>query len=179
MARRITNALVIGAVAIGLSLVGHPAMAGSCTDWPGDVNNSGMPDILDIQCVVLCSLTELTQPPGMSNDDTIWPPCMFGMWHTADLDCNDSINVTDTLLCIHWTLKLPISPLIDYNNNWCVDACETVCIGPDCPYRLDQGEFTGFGGTVQDGTKKITGHGGWIGGTTEDGKNTLEAGVEP
>jgi hypothetical protein len=89
---------------------------------PGDVTNDLVASVLDVQCSVLANLWSLAGQTGQVPDCIQVPgsPAVV-----VDHNCDSVINVADTLLAIQFALKVPLNPIVDPNNNQCVDACET------------------------------------------------------
>ncbi len=73
----------------------------------------------------------------------IGPALGQGSFPFGDLNCDESVNVTDVQLSILSALGLPISATLDANEDGTPDACESNCTGLACgPGTLPNGEGT-------------------------------------
>jgi hypothetical protein len=74
--------------------------------------------VVDVQCSALTALWEISgvgAPPGcLASGDPA----------DADLDCNGTVTVVDSLLVIQLVLGMPFNESLDSNGNGCIDACE-------------------------------------------------------
>ncbi|NUN13132.1 MAG: lamin tail domain-containing protein [Myxococcales bacterium] len=98
------------------------AARADCLTPPGDVTGDSKTDIVDVQCLLLTSLWELT-----GKIDPL-PTCLKVSVALADQNCSDSIDVTDVTIEILLAIGSPMSASIDANSDGCVDVCQD--IGP-------------------------------------------------
>jgi hypothetical protein len=104
---------------IALLMTGFYAQnaAAYCVDPPGDVNGFDGSDVIDVQCSILTTLWALT------GGGKPYPLCVMAAWKRADLNCDEVIDVTDSLLVIQTALNQSFNPIIDADQNGCPDAC--------------------------------------------------------
>ena len=88
-----------------------------CTDPPGDVNGTISTNILDVQCGILALLAEAAASGAV-------PPCLANGLSDADINCDGSLNVTDTQALTLMALQINLPSGLDSNENGCPDACE-------------------------------------------------------
>ena len=89
-----------------------------CLSPVADVNGTNSVNVLDVQCVLLVSLWELSGSPGGSI-----PVCLAVSTYKADLNCSGTTNVGDVLVAIPLALSLSLDASIDANGDDCPDAC--------------------------------------------------------
>ena len=106
-------------VFIALLITGFTAhnAAAFCVDPPGDVNGFDGSDVIDVQCSILTTLWSLT------GGGKPYPLCVKAAWQRADLNCDEIVDVTDSLLVIQTALNQSFNPIIDADQNGCPDAC--------------------------------------------------------
>jgi len=93
---------------------------------PGDLNDDGSADVLDVQCAILSALSELSEPAAPL------PTCLVGDLNVADPNCDGVVDVIDVLLFIEAALDIPLSANLDGNGNGCVDQCDEEPFDPVC-----------------------------------------------
>ena len=89
-----------------------------CLSPVADVNGTSNVNVLDVQCVLLVSLWELSGSPSGSI-----PVCLAVPTYKADLNCSGTTNVGDVLVAIPLALSLSLDASIDANGDDCPDAC--------------------------------------------------------
>jgi hypothetical protein len=92
--------------------------AGGCGEHYGDVDGSLSVNVVDVQCLIVTTLSALGGAP------TEAPDCLAGSVLSADLSCDSAITVVDVQLVIQLTLGSGLDPMIDVDSNSCPDACE-------------------------------------------------------
>jgi hypothetical protein len=110
------------------------AAEAACLQPPGDVSGNGISAVEDVQCVVLAVLWSLGGAQGNA------PACIQAPGapsQVVDHNCDGLITIADAVLGIRFALSEPLDPLIDANNNQCVDACESDLDGDGVPDSLD------------------------------------------
>jgi hypothetical protein len=113
--------------------VGSPGVAqAECLTPPGDVDGSGLTNVVDVQCALVTSLWYLNNQQGPI------PNCVASVGGlVADTNCDTIVNVADVQIVIGYALSIPLSAAIDANGDQCPDACTTsVCGDTAC----DSGE---------------------------------------
>lgn len=108
-------------IGVGLSLT---AMAGwaACPVHVGDVGGDGETNVVDVQCVALSALAELSNPLPPQDDDA---SCTIGaLW--VDVDCSGAVTVVDVLITAVSALDPSLPGAIDADANGCPDACEAL-----------------------------------------------------
>jgi len=120
-----------------------------CADPPGDTNLSGATNVLDVQCVLIGALLELSSGgllPGCAGDDGAF----------LDQNCDSSVDVSDVLLAIQYTLGVPPAPSLDVDQDGCLDACafavDDPCALGDDGTLCDDGNRCTAVDTCQGGT---------------------------
>ena len=125
--------LSISLLFVGLSLSSSAFALNSCPAVPGDLNGNLVTDVVDVQCSILATLSQLditgqTPPPSCLDD---------GGMSTADQNCDDGVTIVDVTLCIQLSLGIELSQNIDEDGDQCHDACEIAeasCdTAQDCP----------------------------------------------
>jgi len=117
-----------------------------------------------------------------SGGDTSIPICLAGPPLSADLNCDNLVNVTDVQLTILIALGLGLDVAIDANGDNCADTCGIVCTPPDCVAQLKNGAFVPFGSSViaSDNFQIKAVSPGWVGGPPSSSENfTNVGGVQP
>ena len=89
-----------------------------CLSPVADVNGTSSVNVLDVQCVLLVSLWELSGSPAGSI-----PVCLAVPTYKADLNCSGTTNVGDVLVAIPLALSLALDASIDADGDDCPDAC--------------------------------------------------------
>lgn len=92
----------------------------ACPAIIGDIDGSGSANVVDVQCAILTTLWELNGGVGAL------PACVAGGTIAADVNCDNTINVSDVQITIQISLGQPLSAELDANQNKCPDACEAV-----------------------------------------------------
>lgn len=87
----------------------------TCLPVAGDLTGDGMTNVADVQCSILVTLATL-------NGGDI-PSCLLGPLEGADTNCDAAVTITDVMLCVQWALEIPLLPLLDEDQDNCVDAC--------------------------------------------------------
>lgn len=95
-----------------------------CPGVVGDLNASGTIDITDVQCGVLVALA------GLAGDEL--PLCLAAGISAADINCDESANVSDVHLIVMVALGQPFAPEVDGNGDGCPDSCGCT---PDCTWN--------------------------------------------
>ncbi len=111
----------------------RPAVA-LCLQPAGDITGDGTATVVDVQCESILNLWSLGGMQGPA------PECVGvtgPAWLAGDHNCDHVINVTDTLLAVHWALQLPLSPVLDADGDNCVDACQLDADGDGQPDVTD------------------------------------------
>lgn len=110
-----------------------PAMPASavaqsgCPDVVGDINQSGVTTVVDVQCGIVVSLWEL------GGQVEVVPSCAGDAVDLSDVDCSGETNVIDVQIIVQLALGAPLSGQIDSNQNACHDGCElTICGNGAC-----------------------------------------------
>lgn len=119
--RRVRPVLPISAAIftlIALSAVSDRALA-LCPPVHGDITGDGAVTITDVQCLILAILA--------SSTGTGFPVCVAVPTWQVDLDCSNSVTVTDGLLVIGRALSMPLHPTIDGDSDNCPDSCQPFC----------------------------------------------------
>ena len=150
-----------------------------CPEFPGDITGDDNPDVIDVQCSILTSFYFIALNNGES--PTV-PTCVANGPLDADLDCNNTVNVTDIQLTIILALQLTLDVALDVNGDNCVDACGIVCTPPDCIAQLKNGAFVPFGSTflASENFQIKAVSPGWVGGPPSSSENfTIVGGVQP
>jgi hypothetical protein len=88
-----------------------------CQQPLGDLNGSGVTNVIDVQCAINLALAALS---GSSQT----PTCLVAPAELADVDCDETRTVGDTILVINAALGLPVAPGLDQNADSCPDSCE-------------------------------------------------------
>jgi hypothetical protein len=118
--------------------VGSANAQQGCLEPPGDVNQNGFANIVDVQCLIL---TAFWQIDGMLS---AVPSCLAVPPAFADLNCSKSRNVADIQLSIAYTLGQKLSAVIDADGSNCPDACEVVAfVCGDGVCEANEGESCG------------------------------------
>lgn len=112
MNRSLKQALALWSVCL---LSGSVPALGTCLTPPGDLDGSGVSNVVDVQCDILLALWEL------STDEMAPPPsCLHVSVSEADVNCDGANNVTDVLLLIQFALNVPIDSSIDVDGDGCL-----------------------------------------------------------
>ena len=124
-----------------LFLLSIPGLAsGVCLEPPGDVNEDGEANVVDVQCSILSTQFYLSissaGPAGISASAV--PPCVQSNIKRTDTDCSDDTNVTDILSLLYTALDTPLNATIDSDGDQCNDACLTVCGDGLCDAELGE-----------------------------------------
>lgn len=122
-ASRIASFLRLGATAacaVGFAVfaTGGDAQA-QCLTPPGDLNDDGKTNVLDLQCGIFVSLFD-SGAPGI----TELPACLKAPEQAADINCDGSVTVSDVLITVNYAVNLPLAGAIDADGDACPDACE-------------------------------------------------------
>ena len=147
-----------------------PARArASCAPVPGDLDGSGLMNVVDVQCGILSVLWSMGGL-GLS------PACLAGSdVKLADVSCDGATNVVDVQMLILLALDLPLISQLDADADGCVDACQVV--------RLDPRWAWVSGGSTLPSSDNYTLRavvGQWVIPTpSEGGGKTLAPGVKP
>ena len=88
------------------------------TDPTGDINQSGLTDVADVQCMALVGMWKYYGEEGPS------PQCALAGTSAADLSCDGVVTVTDIKVAVLLALDLKLPTFLDEDHNRCVDACE-------------------------------------------------------
>ncbi|NUN16104.1 MAG: hypothetical protein HUU55_20960 [Myxococcales bacterium] len=110
----------------------------NCPAVGGDVTGDGKADVVDVQCVILGILLNLAGNDGDLQCAT----------EPVDVNCDFSLNVVDSFLCIQFALGAPLGSMIDSDSDGCIDACldsSTLLCGkgfPICTLNIEKDEFT-------------------------------------
>lgn len=97
----------------------HSAPANAdCLLPAADITDDAVTDVLDVQCSILATLWVLSGSVGFL------PECVAVPLADVDLNCDHKLTVPDIVLTIQLALALNLSPLLDGNQDKCVDACE-------------------------------------------------------
>lgn len=104
--------------ALMLASAGTAPVQAACLSKAGDINGNGQTNVADAQCLFLGILWELGGKIGGA------PTCVAGGIQNADLDCNNSLNVTDANIVVQLIFGLALDAGLDANGNGCVDVCE-------------------------------------------------------
>ena len=116
-----------GVLLLLLSVVPGMSVAwAACPLVPGDQTGEGNVDVVDVQCNIVVVLWDLGGGLGAP------PDCLVGGFAAADLNCDAQASVVDTQLIISLVLGAGLSPDLDQDGNFCVDACEGEDVGPSC-----------------------------------------------
>ncbi|NUN12151.1 MAG: lamin tail domain-containing protein [Myxococcales bacterium] len=94
----------------------------ACLTPPGDTNGDGAANVLDVQCNILMNLWSLNGQIGPV------PQCMGANPQPTlvpDHNCDNVINISDTVLSVTFALLAPLNGDLDGNINQCVDTCES------------------------------------------------------
>ena len=134
--RSFPKRLWVAVFLVGFILVASAAFAGP----PGDVNDDGILNVVDLQCVVLASLSmDPAQPPECA----AWPGA-------GDLNCDEGTNVVDIQLIVRMSLaKLHGLPGIPVGKDYDHDNIHNACDG--CPHQWDPAN----GDSDQDGVGDV------------------------
>ncbi|NUN15591.1 MAG: hypothetical protein HUU55_18360 [Myxococcales bacterium] len=89
----------------------------ACLNPPGDVDASGVTNIVDTQCTIVVAVWTL-----QSLGDA--PTCAALGIDAADVDCSGSTTIVDVILVIKNALAAPLDPALDSDSNQCVDTCQ-------------------------------------------------------
>ncbi|NUN13291.1 MAG: hypothetical protein HUU55_06600 [Myxococcales bacterium] len=112
------TAIAASVCALMLAATGAGAANAACLSKAGDINGNGQTNVADAQCLFLGILWELGGKVGSA------PTCVAGGIQNADLDCNNSLNVTDANIVVQLIFGLALDAGLDANANGCVDVCE-------------------------------------------------------
>lgn len=110
----------------------------NCPAVGGDVTGDGKADVVDVQCVILGILLNLAGNNGDLQCAT----------EPMDVNCDFSLNVVDSFLCIQFALGAPLGSMIDSDSDGCIDACfdssTPLCDKgfPICTLNIEKDEFT-------------------------------------
>lgn len=85
-----------------------------------DINGSGGPDIVDVQCAILVTLWEISGGSGPA------PSCAEGNPAAVNQNCDAETNVTDITILITLVLGGDLPLVIDSNQDSCPDSCEVL-----------------------------------------------------
>lgn len=107
------------AIAVLAVVGGAKTATAACLAPPGDIDQSGVTNVVDVQCAIVSALSALNPP-------YVAPLCTNGVNSAPDVDCNGAPSVVDVTLVIYYALGTPLSPAIDANNDKCVDNCQLV-----------------------------------------------------
>lgn len=81
----------------------------------GDLNESGTITVADASCSLLIALN----PAGAL------PPCLTAPLEAADMNCDESRDISDVLLIVFKSIGIPFASEIDANGDGTADACES------------------------------------------------------
>lgn len=104
-------------VELAQSLCGWECGCGGCAPVPGDINDSGITNVVDVQCAIMMALW------WMDTGLVPAPTCSLLGQKGADINCDMMINVTDVLLATQMVLGTPLSSDIDFDGDNCPDEC--------------------------------------------------------
>ena len=127
MNNRLNRHRGLGRLGLGLGLValmvaGWTTQASAiCLAPPGDVNGNGATDVTDAQCAFLGTLWQINIANGVP---TSQPTCAGTSILRADVNCDNSITVSDATIVVSLALGLELDSSIDANGDLCVDVCE-------------------------------------------------------
>lgn len=127
-ARSIGKGLVALAVAGAAVVFGLGSASAQCLEPPGDVNNDGVTNVLDLQCLIYVSLYE-TGAGGV----TELPACLQAPPQAADINCDSNTDVSDVLNVVYYAVGLPLSSAVDGDGDQCPDACEVPAVYAPIP----------------------------------------------
>lgn len=112
-------------------LVAAPRQAASAVLVPpGNINDDGLTNVVDVQCMILLVLAKAGGQPT--------PACLKVPPLDADINCDGVHNVIDVQALILLALKEPFSKALDNDGDGTVDACDPdddndgVLDGQDC-----------------------------------------------
>ena len=108
---------------------------------PGDVTCNGKIDVADVQCAVLIALSDL----DISGEPQSILACTT-FTVLADLDCSQTVEVTDILLIVSHALDGVPHPELDADANGIVDSCQECMPIDQC---IEDGAVCPPAGTVQ------------------------------
>lgn len=106
------------AVAFGLVAILGGTASAQCLTPQGDINDDGVTNVLDLQCLIFASLCELDESCSE------FPACVVAPAQATDANCDSSTDVSDVLLLVNYAVGLDIDEAIDADGDQCPDACE-------------------------------------------------------
>jgi hypothetical protein len=84
----------------------------------GDLNGSGNTNVADALCALL-SATAASANPG----NPVWPACLSAASLRADLNCDNTVTVSDVQLQVGLALGIGIPQALDPSASGCVSSC--------------------------------------------------------